>query len=118
MEKLVITIDLNPLSRTAQAAHISIVDNLTRAVANMIELVPDLKNMEDEDLWEIIDGYDNSMTLIDAVEEMKDHLIQKQNELFGPEDEPQPDPEVIAAMEKRAAIAKRVRMRGADLLME
>ncbi len=40
MEKTVITIDLNPLSRTANAADITIVDNIVRAVPNMLELEP------------------------------------------------------------------------------
>lgn len=38
MNKRVIAIDLNPLSRTAQVADISIVNELTRAVAEMIEI--------------------------------------------------------------------------------
>jgi 4-phosphopantoate--beta-alanine ligase len=118
MKKLVIAVDLNPLSRTAGTAHITIVDNLTRAAANMIALIPDLKNMAEDELWDIIDGYDNSVVLIDAIEEMKEHLIQKQNELIGPEKEPDIDPKVAAAMEKRAEVAKRVMMRGADLMME
>ncbi len=40
MDKTVITIDLNPLSRTANTADITIVDNIVRAVPNMIELEP------------------------------------------------------------------------------
>lgn len=40
MGKTVITIDLNPLSRTSQTCDITIVDNLTRAVPNMMELEP------------------------------------------------------------------------------
>lgn len=40
MGKTVITIDLNPLSRTAQTADITIVDNITRAVPNMIRIKP------------------------------------------------------------------------------
>jgi len=118
MKKLVIAVDLNPLSRTSQTAHISIVDNLTRAVKNMIELIPDLKNMSEDELWGIIGAYDNPMTLIDAIEEIKEHLEQIQDELFGPEEEPEPDPEVVAAMQKRSEIARRVMMRGGDLMME
>lgn len=38
MGKTVITIDLNPLSRTAKTADITIVDNIIRAVPNMVEL--------------------------------------------------------------------------------
>jgi 4-phosphopantoate--beta-alanine ligase len=41
--KKVIAIDLNPMSRTAQAAQVSIVDELMRAVHNMIGYVDQLK---------------------------------------------------------------------------
>lgn len=41
--KKVIAIDLNPLSRTAQTAHVTIVDELTRAVANMITAAERMK---------------------------------------------------------------------------
>ena len=36
--KRVITIDLNPLSRTAQQANITIVDNITRVIPKMCEI--------------------------------------------------------------------------------
>ena len=41
MGKQVITIDLNPLSRTAQTAHITIVDELTRCLPLLTEFVRD-----------------------------------------------------------------------------
>ena len=37
MKKKVITIDLNPLSRTAKSASISIIDNITRAIPLMVK---------------------------------------------------------------------------------
>ncbi|MBS3781042.1 MAG: phosphopantothenate/pantothenate synthetase [Candidatus Thermoplasmatota archaeon] len=40
MGKKVITIDLNPLSRTSRVADITIVDNIVRAVPNMMEFEP------------------------------------------------------------------------------
>ncbi|MFO8110061.1 MAG: 4-phosphopantoate--beta-alanine ligase [Thermoplasmata archaeon] len=40
MGKKVITVDLNPLSRTARTADITIVDNITRAFPNILELEP------------------------------------------------------------------------------
>jgi 4-phosphopantoate---beta-alanine ligase len=38
MGKKVIAVDLNPLSRTAQMAHISVVDDVCRALSNMIKI--------------------------------------------------------------------------------
>lgn len=48
MRKTVISIDLNPLSRTSQRATIPIVDELTRAVLNLCKFVDELKENETE----------------------------------------------------------------------
>jgi len=44
--KKVIAIDLNPLSRTARMAQITIVDEVARAIANMIAMWPELSRDE------------------------------------------------------------------------
>ena len=49
MGKKVITIDLNPLSRTAQTAHITIVDELTRCLPLLSEFVKEKKGIENFD---------------------------------------------------------------------
>lgn len=49
MGKKVITIDLNPLSRTAQTAHITIVDELTRCLPLLSEFIKDGKGLSDFD---------------------------------------------------------------------
>src|SRR2546428_5204016 len=43
MRKVVITVDLNPLSRTSQRSTIPIVDELTRAILNIKKFVEELK---------------------------------------------------------------------------
>jgi 4-phosphopantoate--beta-alanine ligase len=43
MGKKVITIDLNPLSRTARASHVAIVDNVIRAMPALVDSVASLK---------------------------------------------------------------------------
>lgn len=50
MKKTVISIDLNPLSRTSQRATIPIVDELTRAILNACKFVDELKRDETEAL--------------------------------------------------------------------
>src|SRR6266571_7371146 len=50
MRKTVISVDLNPLSRTSQRATIPIVDELTRAVLNLCKFVDELKPDETETL--------------------------------------------------------------------
>ena len=49
MGKKVITIDLNPLSRTAQTAHITIVDELTRCLPLLTDVIRDGVKVDDFD---------------------------------------------------------------------
>lgn len=74
MGKTVIAIDLNPLSRTSRTATISIVDNLTRALDNMIKLGVELKKERKEELVELITTYDNKRALSEAVSEIQENL--------------------------------------------
>jgi 4-phosphopantoate--beta-alanine ligase len=43
MEKVVLAVDLNPLSRTSRAATVTIVDELSRALANITKFIPAMK---------------------------------------------------------------------------
>ena len=63
MGKTVIAIDLNPISRTARLANITIVDNITRAIPNIEKWVNKLKNNEEKDLKEIVKSWDNEKML-------------------------------------------------------
>lgn len=77
MGKNVITIDLNPLSRTSRTATVTIVDNVVRAVENMITLSHEMKGLDIAELRNLVGEYDNSRTLSDAVRQM----IRKLEEL-------------------------------------
>lgn len=74
MGKTVIAIDLNPLSRTAQCASITIVDNITRAVPNISRFAEELKNSKKDVLLKLVDEFDNRKNLADAVNEITAHL--------------------------------------------
>jgi 4-phosphopantoate--beta-alanine ligase len=74
MGKTVIAIDLNPLSRTAQYATVTIVDNIIRAIPNISKFAGELKGLRKEELQEIIRGYDNKETLSIAIDEIKKNL--------------------------------------------
>lgn len=74
MGKTVITIDLNPLSRTSRTATISIVDNLTRALENMAKLAQEMKKERKEELVELITTYENKKVLSEAISEIQEHL--------------------------------------------
>lgn len=74
MGKTVIAIDLNPLSRTARTAHITIVDNIVRAVPNLSKFALELKGLKKEDLRQIVRKFNNSENLARSVDEITDHL--------------------------------------------
>ncbi|MDD2777543.1 MAG: 4-phosphopantoate--beta-alanine ligase [Methanocellales archaeon] len=63
MGKTVIAIDLNPLSRTSRTANITIVDNVVRAIPNMVNLSEELRYMNKREMKEIIDAFDNEVNL-------------------------------------------------------
>ncbi len=64
--KQVITVDLNPLSRTAQQASITIVDNITRAVKALTQSLREEKQKERTSLQAILKNYNNSTILQQA----------------------------------------------------
>ena len=63
MGKTVIAIDLNPLSRTAKTASITIVDNVIRAIPNIEKYVYELKDTPKDELKNIVETWDNEKTL-------------------------------------------------------
>jgi len=65
MGKTVIAIDLNPLSRTAKFADVTVVDNVIRAIPNIKSWVRKLKNKKN--LEEIIESWDNKKKLNDVL---------------------------------------------------
>lgn len=69
MGKQVVTIDLNPISRTAKSSDVTIVDNVTRAVPNMIEFDP------------LYDDFDNSKNLARTLDLMCERLKELSKEL-------------------------------------
>ncbi|MDW7732472.1 MAG: 4-phosphopantoate--beta-alanine ligase [Methanolobus sp.] len=77
MGKIVIAIDLNPLSRTSLSATVSIVDNVTRALQNMTQFAKDMKNDSRQSLQEVIDAYDNSKVIPDALYAIQERLKQQ-----------------------------------------
>jgi 4-phosphopantoate--beta-alanine ligase len=73
--KIVLAIDLNPFSRTAQTASVTIVDNIVRAVPNMVEEAR-LLRQSPEKLDRIILNYDNRETLREAIGFINARLLQ------------------------------------------
>jgi len=77
MGKKVITVDLNPLSRTSRFATVSIVDDIERAMGNLITIIKEKKNGK-ANLAALLDGYDNRRNLRDCVKAIVDRLKKEE----------------------------------------
>jgi len=91
MGKTVITVDLNPLSRTAQWATITIVDEVARTFPLLIEEAKLLKNKSEKRLWNIVSSFDNKKNLATTIQQINQRLsalakqglyIPEANELY------------------------------------
>ena len=71
MGRQVITVDLNPLSRTAQTASITIVDNVARAMPALQERVTALSTAPSGELAAVVEGYHNGRALAAAAERIR-----------------------------------------------
>ena len=69
--KKVIAVDLNPLSRTAQKATITIVDNIIRAMPALILTIKKLKKYDKNKLEKIMKNYNNKKILNEALKSIK-----------------------------------------------
>ena len=77
MGKTVIAIDLNPLSRTAQTASITIVDNVIRAIPQIEHWIVRLKDTKPSQLEKLVMNWDNSKNL----EKIMRYLSKRLNSL-------------------------------------
>jgi len=68
MGKKIIAIDLNPFSRTARAATITIVDNVVRALPNLCRAVEELKEQDPDTVKAIYEGFSNKENLAKMTE--------------------------------------------------
>lgn len=75
MGKTVIAIDLNPLSRTAQTANLTIVDNVVRAIPNITGFADELRNSNKDELQRLIEGFDNRKNLAEAIDKLYHRMI-------------------------------------------
>lgn len=69
--KKIITIDLNPLSRTSRTADITIVDNVVRAIPYMTKIASDLKKQDKKFLNELINNFSNKENLKESLKSFK-----------------------------------------------
>lgn len=63
LKKNVVTVDLNPISRTARAADITVVDNIVRALPKIVERSKELSQASPRRMNEILETFDNRSNL-------------------------------------------------------
>jgi 4-phosphopantoate--beta-alanine ligase len=74
MKKKVMAVDLNPLSRTAQKATITIVDNIVRSAPKLVETARKLKKQGPKKCGEILRKYDNKRNLAESIIAIEENL--------------------------------------------
>ena len=74
MGKKVVTVDLNPISRTPRKADISIIDNITRALPLISTYIRKMKDLSRKELEEIIGKYKNRDVLKRSLLYISDHV--------------------------------------------
>jgi 4-phosphopantoate--beta-alanine ligase len=78
MGKIVIAIDLNPLSRTARDADITIVDNVIRAIPNIEKWVRNYKKIKKENLIELVENWNND----EMLKNILNYISKRLNSMF------------------------------------
>lgn len=82
LNKKVIAVDLNPLSRTALWADITIVDNIIRVIPEMIEFAKELKKLNKKALQKILDDFDNKKNILDTLDLIIEYIQRQKVEAF------------------------------------
>jgi 4-phosphopantoate---beta-alanine ligase len=72
INKKVIAVDLNPLSRTSRAANITIVDNVVRAMPALVQAAWKLRSSKS--LKKIINNFDNNKNLLESLKIIKGEM--------------------------------------------
>ncbi|MBU4299439.1 DUF137 domain-containing protein, partial [Patescibacteria group bacterium] len=75
MGKKVIAVDLNPFSRTAQKANITIVDNIVRAMPELIKTSQEFKSRGEQKIKSILKNYDNKKILKEMVKIIRKNYV-------------------------------------------
>lgn len=82
LDKMVIAIDLNPLSRTALWANITIVDNIVRAVPEMIKYAKKLRNLSNSQLYEIVSNFNNKQNIQNTLDLIIEYIEKQKEKAF------------------------------------
>jgi 4-phosphopantoate---beta-alanine ligase len=77
MGKIVLTVDLNPLSRTARTADVTVVDNIVRTLPFLTKTVLSLRKQKDHTLRTIVKRYDNRENLRRSLNRIRQRLTKR-----------------------------------------
>ena len=80
--KIVIAVDLNPLSRTSIWADITIVDNIIRTIPQMTKIALQYKNHNKEQLKNIVDEFNNKKNIQNALEFIIEYINLQKEKAF------------------------------------
>jgi 4-phosphopantoate---beta-alanine ligase len=80
--KKVIAVDLNPLSRTALWADITIIDNIVRTLPLMIDISKELRSKDIATLNKIVVSYNNQKTIKEALNHIIRYLKSQKRKAF------------------------------------
>jgi len=80
--KNVIAIDLNPLSRTSIWADITIVDNIIRALPEMIKVTTELKNYDKKHLKDILNRFNNKKNIQETLDLIKKYIDERKKSMY------------------------------------
>src|SRR2546428_4739404 len=72
--KMVIAIDLNPMSRTSRAATVTIVDNIIRAIPELVCITLRMKLLSRSRLSALASSFDNERNLTNAIKDMMRYM--------------------------------------------
>ena len=72
--KMVIAIDLNPMSRTSRAATVTIVDNIIRAIPELVRITLRMKLLSRSRLSALASSFDNERNLTNAIKDMMRYM--------------------------------------------
>ena len=80
--KVVIAVDLNPLSRTAIWADITIVDNIIRTLPLMVKIALQYKKYTKEQLKNIVNEFDNKKNIQDILDFIIEYINLQKEKAF------------------------------------
>ncbi|MFX1359622.1 MAG: phosphopantothenate/pantothenate synthetase [Promethearchaeota archaeon] len=82
LDKKVIAVDLNPISRTSIWADITIVDNIIRVLPKMIEIAKKQKKLKKVELQNIIKLFNNKKNIQDALDLIIKYIEKQKKEVL------------------------------------